>query len=166
MSKDIFYFAYGSNLDYTRMLNRCKSARVYAKVELEGMRLCFMENNSRKIVANVEDCEGESVVGILYQIDIKDLYKLDGYEGYPRVYNRKIVNVDYRGRILEAVMYQMDKKCNIENKNYLYRFVRKYGVPKKDYFNHLLNGYNMFDLSQNKLREAYFYSKERGEGKV
>ena len=45
----VYYFAYGSNLDYVRMFHRCESAEVVCRATLDGYRLVFMENNSKRI---------------------------------------------------------------------------------------------------------------------
>lgn len=160
----MLYFAYGSNLDYSRMFSRCKKARVVGKATLLNYRLCFMENNSKRIVANIEETKGNIVYGVLYDINKSDLAKLDICEGYPNVYQRKLIDIDYKGDKVKTYVYIMDKVCDVKNKYFVCKFVRDYGSPSKDYFNHIVVGYSMFDLPQNSLMEAYIYSKNKVGG--
>lgn len=157
----MLYFAYGSNLDYTRMFSRCSSAKVYGKAELYGYRLVFMENNSGRVVANIVEAEGETVHGVLYDIVDTEIKVLDRYEGYPFVYNRLNIGIEYKGKDIEAVVYIMGDTYKYTTKYGTATIRRGYGVPKQDYFRYILNGYTMFDLPQRKLLRAYDYSKTK-----
>lgn len=159
----MLYFAYGSNLDYTRMFSRCKSAKVYGYAELEGYKLVFMENNSGRIVANLVESEGAITPGMIYDIVDSDIEVLDKYEGYPYVYGRETIKVGYKGSEIECVTYVMAEEYYFRTKYATNKVVRGYGVPKRDYFNFILNGYVMFNLPQKKLLEAYEYSREKGD---
>jgi gamma-glutamylcyclotransferase len=57
-------------------------------------------------VANIVKKEGSEVWGCLYEIDESDLEKLDRFEGFPKIYDRKIVIVvDDAGKYYEAFVY-------------------------------------------------------------
>lgn len=159
----VYYFAYGSNLDYTRMFDRCESAEVVCRATLEGYRLVFMENNSKKVVANIIKDEKNHVDGVVYEITHKDLKLLDGYEGHPTVYKRKSVNISIKGEIKQVFVYVMPKKYDIKLGKRTIKVTRHYGIPKGDYFTYIQNGYTMFKLSQSKLMEAYKYSRDLGK---
>lgn len=153
----MLYFAYGSNLDYTRMLNRCESADVIGQATLEGYRLVFMENNSKRFVANVVKNKKFTTYGVLYEVNEKDMKNLDKYEGHPFVYKRTKISVCVKGEYKEAITYIMPKRCQV----YSSVLLRQYGVPKKDYMQYILNGYAMYNLPQEELRQSYVYSKNK-----
>ena len=159
----MLYFAYGSNLDYTRMYSRCKSAEVYGKAELKGYKLVFMENNSGRIVANLVKAEGETTPGMIYDLSDSDITVLDKFEGYPFVYGREFVAVECRGKMVKCVTYIMAEEYTFSTKYATNTITRGYGTPKREYFTFLLNGYTMFNLPQRKLLEAYEYSRDKGE---
>ena len=81
------YFAYGSNLTTSRMLERVPSARVRGRACLEGYRLQF-DKRSRdgSAKANVSvDRHGE-VWGVAFNMRTEDWTALDGFEpGYQRI---------------------------------------------------------------------------------
>lgn len=157
-----YYFAYGSNLDYTRMFNRCPSSDVIGRCELEGFQLAFMENNSHRIVANLIE-QGDGIVyGVLYEVSEEDLEALDMYEGHPYVYQRRMVKIACRGNEYNAVTYIMNRKAKIHDKDYQVLFIRKFGIPKGEYFSHIQRGYEMFGLPQSYLMEQYKFSRDLG----
>lgn len=155
-----YYFAYGSNLDYTRMFSRCGSADVLGRTQLEDYRLVFMENNARRIVANIVPSKGDFVEGVVYYISEIDLKRLDAIEGHPHVYTRKAISIKVRAEEVKAYVYIMKPECLVMTRDYVCKFKRKYGIPKGEYFNHILRGYEMFGLSQAKLLEGYRFSRD------
>ena len=85
----VLYFAYGSNLDPEQMASRCPSARVAFLARLADHRLDFTyfstpwSGGSADVVRHF----GESVWGIVYQLDAAELQRLDHFEGgYQRVF--------------------------------------------------------------------------------
>lgn len=79
-----YYFAYGSNMSLKQMADRCPSSLFMGKGRLDGYR---WQINQRG-VANIVECEGEYVEGLIYQIDAKDKRQLDRNEGVSlRFYN-------------------------------------------------------------------------------
>jgi len=157
----VLYFAYGSNLDYTRMLSRCADSDVFGEAILEGYRLVFMENNTKRIVANIIKNKNFTTHGVLYEVTESDMKKLDAFEGHPRVYKRAKVMVCIEGTCIEATTYIMQKKCEVYSSNEVHIFNRKYGAPKKDYMQFILNGYTMHGLPQEELMKSYAYSKNK-----
>ncbi|KUL84237.1 hypothetical protein ZTR_06924 [Talaromyces verruculosus] len=72
-----YYFAYGSNMSLKQMAERCPSSLFMGKGRIDGFR---WQINQRG-VANIVECEGEYVEGLIYQIDAKDKRQLDRNEG-------------------------------------------------------------------------------------
>jgi len=80
----ILYFAYGSNLDWGQMKNRCPSALFVDTALLPKHRLAFtwMSSSRQCGVADVVFDENEDVWGSVYQINQCDLETLDRCEGF------------------------------------------------------------------------------------
>jgi gamma-glutamylcyclotransferase (GGCT)/AIG2-like uncharacterized protein YtfP len=72
-----YYFAYGSNMSLKQMAERCPSSLFMGKGRIDGYR---WQINQRG-VANVVECWGDYVEGLVYQIDAKDKRQLDRSEG-------------------------------------------------------------------------------------
>ena len=76
----IFYFAYGSNADPSRMKDRCDGF-----IKRERAKLKFQLNKLRKscgtAAANIHPCTGSHVYGALYTCHADALTILDRYEG-------------------------------------------------------------------------------------
>lgn len=80
----MLYFAYGSNLNWERMKNRCPSAEFYCKAFLPDYRIEFTRESS-KLNCGVADIiwdENNKAYGVVYKIDEDDLGRLDKREGY------------------------------------------------------------------------------------
>jgi cation transport regulator ChaC len=97
------YFAYGSNLLEEEMAKLCpaNTFQFRGRACLKGHRLAFTRRSKRTHggVADVVPAEGESVWGVLYEIEQPCLASLDRKEGYPWAYQRQpvIVQVDAGG---------------------------------------------------------------------
>ena len=83
----ILYFAYGSNLKWSRMRERVPSARMEAVAFLEHHRLaCNKQGRDGSAKANLVRAPGDRVWGVVYRIDKADLALLDQFEaGYQRI---------------------------------------------------------------------------------
>ena len=80
----MLYFAYGSNLDWKRMKERCSSAEFFCKASLPDYRIEFTRKSNLLNcgVADIIWDEDNKVYGVVYKIDEVDLGKLDKHEGY------------------------------------------------------------------------------------
>ena len=134
------YFAYGSNMDKDRMLQRGLNftSRQFAK--LEGYKLVFNKKSDKQgMVANIEQSKTDSVEGVLYEFPDNEIKNLDSIEGYPNHYDRiKIIVLSKDDTPTEATTY-IAKQDKIVNGLY----------PKKEYLSHLLAG-------QDILSKEYF----------
>lgn len=96
MKKDrTYYFAYGSNLSISQMKVRCPSAKLIRKGQLKDYKLVFSKWSSKwhGAVADIIAAKNNCVWGLVYSLTFKDLHKLDGFEGYPFIYNRKLLSI-------------------------------------------------------------------------
>jgi gamma-glutamylcyclotransferase len=80
----MLYFAYGSNMDWSQMRERCPTAQFVCVAKLKDHHLAFTrESQKRKCgVADVIQEEGRDVWGVVYQIDERDIGHLDLTEGF------------------------------------------------------------------------------------
>ena len=104
----MYYFAYGSNLNKTLMLERCPDSKPVFTASLPNYKLVFVgwSRQWRGGVASIRPFRGEKVLGAVYEVSDRDLRRLDSYEGYPRSYNRLNVTVfDEGGEPIKAITY-------------------------------------------------------------
>ena len=89
------YFAYGSNLSQAQMGVRCPLAKGLGVAVLESHRLSFtaFSRGWDGGVADVVEAMGHKVWGFLYELTPEDLSALDVYEGYPHLYDRRLLHV-------------------------------------------------------------------------
>src|SRR5262245_32943588 len=80
----MLYFAYGSNMQWERIRDRCPSAEFMCKAMLPGYRLTFprYSRNNESWTASIERADGHAVWGVVYAISDKDIRLLDRQEGY------------------------------------------------------------------------------------
>lgn len=90
-----YYFAYGSNIDDDQMMHRCQDSIKDTIGVLYDYQL-FVSHHSKGWgggVFSVRKQPGSKVYGVIYEISDNDLGYLDKCEGYPKVYDRKTLNV-------------------------------------------------------------------------
>lgn len=104
MTKKVAYFAYGSNMS-TGWLKRCvPSAKPLGHAKLLDKRLaCNKKSKDGSGKANLANSAGDAVWGVLYEVDLTELDKLDRVEsGYTRVSLDVITN---QGTSIKAYVY-------------------------------------------------------------
>lgn len=105
--KTKIYLAYGSNLNLQQMSRRCPYASVLGTTTLEGYELLF-RGYHESAVATVEPKEGSSVPVLLWQTTDFDELCLDRYEGFPHLYRKENITVEFEGKEVEAYIYIMN----------------------------------------------------------
>jgi gamma-glutamylcyclotransferase (GGCT)/AIG2-like uncharacterized protein YtfP len=80
----MLYFAYGSNMNWQQMKQRCPSAAFIGVARLPDYKLAFTRMSNRRGcgVADIVSSAGSEVWGVIYRIDDIDLGNLDFSEGY------------------------------------------------------------------------------------
>jgi len=71
------YFAYGSNMDITQMVERCPQSQKIEKAELVGYEFFI----NKRGFANIRQNKNKKVLGIVYEITEEDEKELDKCEG-------------------------------------------------------------------------------------
>lgn len=143
MSK--LYGAYGSNLNFEQMAHRCPTARFLGIGTIAGYQLEFRGRACG--VANVLPCEGGSVPVGIWLIEPADEAALDRYEGFPWLYNKLDIPVEFGGRVTPVMFYVMAADLPVR-------------LPSEEYFNNILTGYNDCGIDSEGLFEATFRAAE------
>lgn len=145
LGRNVWYFAYGSNMNPERMRKRIGEWSIRVPARLEGWRLVFNKIASRNPCegyANIVPAENSRVEGCLYLLPETSLQKLDRCEGVvDGHYERRKVMVQRvdTGELIEAITYVA---CAGWIKDDL--------KPTRDYLRHLLAGADC--LSEGYLR--------------
>lgn len=137
MSKNILYFAYGSNLFLEQMQMRIGGKpRVISAACLENHRLGFtiLSKTWKGGVADIVPEAGSKVWGAIYELTEEQLDKIDHYEGYKKdrdpkknFYNRLQVEVvDKKGVKQPCLTYQAEVKDEKRRKYLYHRPSEKY----------------------------------------
>lgn len=131
-----FYFAYGANTHKEHMASRCPAARPVGKIKLFGHRLAF------RGVADVVREQGATVHGALWEITAECERALDRFEGYPRLYVKRIVRSKVRGQLVDVMFYVMREKGD------------RFSVPPRSYERTLREGYGHFGIKVDQIDAA------------
>ena len=127
------------------MSQRCPNAIYLGNTMLEDWRLIF------KSVATIEKDLGKYVPVGVFQITDACEIALDIYEDYPKLYDKKELDVVLDGKRVTAMTYIM---------------VAKYGIapPSDKYFSVISEGYRNCELGSVSLYEAKEHSIKADSG--
>jgi gamma-glutamylcyclotransferase (GGCT)/AIG2-like uncharacterized protein YtfP len=103
----MIYFAYGSNMEPSQMQSRCPGSKVLGVANLPHYTLTFTRwsrswNSGTADILPEKGCE---VWGILYDMTLENLRRLDRFADYPISYVRQDVLVKQEKEILPAFTY-------------------------------------------------------------
>jgi len=136
MKKKLRLFSYGANMDISTLHQRNIKYINYSVGILQNYQFKFNKPTIDKLnsFANINPRIGSKVEGIISIITIHTLKLLDLYEGYPKHYQRKIVNIiDYKTKkIVPAIVYIANQKTVI---NGLF--------PTEQYYDKIIRGRNL-----------------------
>ena len=83
---NMYYIAYGSNLNKEEMKQRCKDAKFVSLARLENYTLTYRGNPGRAYLT-VDKKKGEFVRVAVWDVSENDKKSLDEYEDYPYLYD-------------------------------------------------------------------------------
>jgi gamma-glutamylcyclotransferase (GGCT)/AIG2-like uncharacterized protein YtfP len=138
----VYYFAYGSNMNHEQMKKRCRNAKFIGRGYIENYNFVYDGYSfSRKgAVANIIPYEGDIVFGAIWEINEDDLKNLDKYEGYPNVYNRKlIIAKDDNGLEYNVWVYLRESQG--------------IGMPSKEYYDIVIKGAKECNLPEDYINK-------------
>lgn len=151
----MLYFAYGSNMLFNQMRERCPTTAFVCIAALEGYRLAFTRKATGEKslwrgygVADVVPTVGSSVWGAVFQIDERDIGSLDRSEGYrpdreKNAYRRVEVHVHRDGESDRPLSAQTYVVCTCEDPNPL---------PHRDYLARIIAGAESWNLPEEYIR--------------
>lgn len=138
----MLYFAYGSNLDAGQIKFRCPSSKPKFKIRLDGYRLEFNKYSSLWSggVADVVEDSDSYVWGMVYDLSLDDLRKLDDYEDG---YFKEKINIIYKKKNMEVYIYKVINKQTYFKPsekyiNLIIESAKRYRFPK-DYIKFLMS---------------------------
>ena len=83
---NIYYFAYGTNLNKKIFLKKFKEAKVIGKYSLNNFKVVF---RTKYKIPDLKRKLNSKVPGVIYKINKDIEKKLDKYEEYPKIYIKK-----------------------------------------------------------------------------
>jgi len=146
-------FAYGSNMDWIQMSERCPFAQFVCTASLKDYRLTFTRWSKRRNcgVADVVPAAGKTVWGVVYQVPEEDLANLDRKEGYKpdrtaekNAYNRCTATVLQNGDLALPLTVEIYFATPQEGAPFL---------PNQSYKNLIVNGALTFHLPDDYITE-------------
>lgn len=115
---NIYYFAYGTNLNRNIFLKKFKNAELIKKYYLKDFKVVF---RTKYIIPDLQRKMNSKVPGLIYKIDKNIEKKLDIYEDYPKLYIKKYFN--YRNK--KIMFYYMKKKTlPLKPRGYYYKIMK------------------------------------------
>ena len=139
------YLAYGSNLNHDQMTERCPNSKFIGASFLEGWTLLF------KGAATIRENEKSVVPVGLFEITQECEDSLDVFEDFPRLYDKKVVEIEFNDRKLKAMTYVMCADYGT-------------GPPSGKYYNVIYEGYIDCNLNSKYLKEAKDYAENNDSG--
>ena len=129
LDDNIYYLAYGSNLNKKQMKHRCKDSICIGSSILENYKLKF------NLYLTIEKEEGSIVPVGIYKISKEDEKALDRYEGYPYIYRKEYITVEVNNITRRCLVYIMNDIPS-----------RRDAKPKEEYLERCIQGYKDFNL--------------------
>ena len=164
----MYYFAYGSNMNWTQMQGRCPSSHFVSIGRLINYHFGITRHSRLRDcgTANVYPILGAAVWGILYDIDEPDLVVLDGFEDGYRRETLPVLAAAKNNEPFDALVYvaavERDVPLpNTEYKRLMVEGARHWGLPAA-YLNMLQALRTAADAERDPLSNA---SRLRPDGK-
>ncbi len=123
----MIYFAYGSNMDHEQMQTRCPGHRVIGVGRLLNYALVFTRWSRawHSGTADILPDRGREICGVLYNLTLEDLKRMDKFADYPNSYVRQDVLIEAQGETLPALTYVAIRQgVFLPSKSYLGRMIQ------------------------------------------
>lgn len=134
--KNKLYFAYGANLNKDSMSYRCPEAKPVGRATAYGWRRIF------RSVADIIPSRRGMVQGCVWEITPRCEKSLNRFEGFPRLYTKKDIEVELEsGKTVVAMVYIMNPKAG-----------RTVAPPSQGYYDTIKQGLKDFGYDERALR--------------
>lgn len=140
-----YYLAYGSNLTLKAMKHRAPNSRIVGIGWLPDHKLAFCGQPGISYLDVIQSKGSQVPVGC-FQVDKKDIQRLDEYEDYPDLYDRKTIRLE----ITKPNGQQVLLDC------FYYKMVGTpvLAKPSAAYFEDCMEGYRDFGFDPSILEQA------------
>jgi gamma-glutamylcyclotransferase (GGCT)/AIG2-like uncharacterized protein YtfP len=110
----LYYFAYGSNMNWEQMQRRCPSAKFVCVACLKDYRFAIARHSRLRNcgTANIFAEAGSEVWGIVYEVSEEELAILDGFEDGYRRENVPVLSMGDGQRSIDVLVYIAEKEDN------------------------------------------------------
>lgn len=112
-------FAYGSNMNVNRLKQRVPSAVKVCNASLPGYKFAFNKrSNDGSGKGNIQqtNVDGDTVAGVVFEINEAEKPALDAVEGLGSGYNQAVVDLlDENGKTFQAQVYIADENAVDDN---------------------------------------------------
>lgn len=149
--KQLFYIAYGSDLNMAQMANRCPNAEPVGTGYLNNYQLVFKGDYSGSYLT-IEPADGKRVPVGIWKLKPGQRDRLDKYEGWPKRYNRRDFLID-----MKAI--EGKDRTKIKAFAYIMRSDVKKAEPSRMFLDVCVQGYKDFKFNKLFLEEAIALSK-------
>ena len=118
MKVNIYYFAYGTNLNKRIFLKKFKDAKIIKKYTLKNFEVVF---RTKYVIPDLQKKLNSKARGLIYKINKDIEKKLDRYEDYPRLYLKKYFKYGKK----KVMFYYMRKKSSpIKPRGYYFKIMK------------------------------------------
>jgi gamma-glutamylcyclotransferase (GGCT)/AIG2-like uncharacterized protein YtfP len=132
----MYYFAYGSNMNWLQMQRRCPSSRFVCVGRLVNYQFGIARHSRLRNcgTANVIPAPGKEVWGIVYEVDDGDLTLLDSFEDGYRRETLAVYAAGAGDQIFAALVYVAELERNVplpnaEYKRLIVEGAKHWGIP-------------------------------------
>lgn len=120
----MYYFAYGSNMSLDHMRRLCGwHCQLLGRATLPEFEIGLDKRGYANIKANPK----ELVYGVLFEIDEDGIKLLDGFEGYPDIFDRAEVEVFDENKVVYKAQVYWEPKEELDGTE-----------PKQEYFRRVI----------------------------
>jgi len=119
----VYYFAYGSNLYWPQMQQRCPSARFSCAARLDDYQFGITRHSRLRNcgTANIFPLKGQEVWGAVYDVSVADLTVMDGFEDGYRREVLKVIPASNGSEPIPALVYIAQIETNVPLPNAEYK---------------------------------------------
>ena len=123
---NIYYFAYGTNLNKKIFLKKFKEAKLIKKYNLKNFKVVF---RTKYKIPDLQKKIKSKVPGVIYRINRDIEKKLDKYEEYPKVYVKRY----FKDKNNKIMFYFMKKKSSEVKPNGYYFKIMMQGYRQNNF---------------------------------
>ena len=147
LEAETYVLAYGSNLCWLRMAQRCPDMEAIGTTVIPGYRMLFKQSRTGAY-CTIEQDANCCVPALIYKISDEDEARLDRCEGYPRYYYKREFLLPVR--TLQGRKLRKRRNCIA----YILHEDRLLGEPSEEYFSIVEGGYEAWNFDHAILEKA------------